>query len=139
MHPEFEVTSRVTDHERKAILDPLVSHNEAIVGDSNYVPLNVLLKIDDCVIGGLWGCTAYNWLHIELLFLPENLRGKGVGQTTVSKAESEAIARGCTHSWLDTHEFQARGFYESMGYTCFGELPDYPLGYARYFMRKNLS
>jgi hypothetical protein len=25
-------------------------------------------------------------------------------------------------------EFQARGFYERVGYACFGELPDYPKG-----------
>lgn len=138
MQPEFEITSRTDEEERCAILDPLIAYNNSLVGDSHYVPLNVLIKIDDRVVGGLWGCTAYGWLHIELLFLPENLRGNGVGRSTVSKAETEAIARGCTYSWLDTHEFQAKGFYESMGYSCFGELPDYPAGFARYFMRKEL-
>jgi len=40
---------------------------------------------------------------------------------------------------LDTFEFQARGFYERIGSTCFGELNDYPVGSARYFMRKVLA
>ena len=38
-----------------------------------------------------------------------------------------------------TFEFQARGFYERLGYRCFGELNDYPTGFARYFMKKALD
>jgi hypothetical protein len=57
----------------------------------------------------------------------------------MSRAESEAVARGCHGAWLDTFEFQARPFYERLGYVCFGELEDYPVGSARYFMRKLLS
>ena len=34
--------------------------------------------------------------------------------------------------------WQARGFYERLGYQCFGQLPDYPVGSARFFMRKML-
>jgi hypothetical protein len=54
------------------------------------------------------------------------------------RAESEAAARGCHSAWLDTFEFQARGFYEELGYCCVAELPDYPAGSARYFMKKTL-
>jgi len=114
----YEVTSRFLEAERD-------------------LPLNVLLHSEHKVIGGLWGHTAAGWMVIELMYLPESLRGIGVGSSTVRKAEREAIARGCEHAWLDTHEFQAKGFYESLGYECFGELPDYPKGYARFFMRKD--
>jgi hypothetical protein len=55
------------------------------------------------------------------------------------RAEREALARGCKHAWLDTYEFQARGFYEKLGYRCFGELDDYPTGFSRYFMQKALN
>lgn len=136
---KFEVTSRFDDAERAAIFDPLIEFNTAKAGEADYVPLNVLLRDNnDKVVGGLWGHTDFGWLHIELLFFPENLRGTGWGKTAVSNAELEAVSRGCVHAWLDTHEFQARAFYEALGYTCFGELPDYPKGFARYFMRKIL-
>ncbi|MFK7861335.1 MAG: GNAT family N-acetyltransferase [Granulosicoccus sp.] len=139
MNFDIEVTSRCDQQERSAILDPLIEYNIAKAGDIDHIPLNVLLRIDDKVVGGLWGRTAYCWLCIELLYLPEQLRGQGVGRTMVAMAEAEAVSRGCQNSWLDTHEFQARGFYESIGYCCFGELPDYPPGFARYFMKKDLS
>jgi GNAT superfamily N-acetyltransferase len=43
----------------------------------------------------------------------------------ILKAEQEALSRGCHSAWLDTFEFQARGFYERMGYECFGALSDW--------------
>jgi len=90
------------------------------------------------MVGGLWGRTAYDWLFVELLVVPESLRGRGLGSELMKRAEDEALGRGCHSAWLDTFEFQARGFYERLGYTCFGELPNYPTGFARYFMRKAL-
>ena len=57
---------------------------------------------------------------MELLFVPE------------------ALSQGCHSVWLDTFEFQARGFYERLGYTCFGELKNYPAG-SRLFMSKRLG
>jgi hypothetical protein len=55
------------------------------------------------------------------------------------KAESEAVNRGCASSWLDTFSFQARGFYEKLGYRVFGELCDNPPGHTRFFLKKSLS
>lgn len=137
-------TVRMTDQPdeaiRTAVLELLVAYNRARTGRNDHRPLVLTIKdADQQVIGGLWGRTAYDWLFVELLFVPEALRGRGVGTDLMSRAESEAIARGCHGAWLDTFEFQARGFYERIGYTCFGELDDYPVGSARYFMRKVLS
>lgn len=136
----LELTSRCDAENRKAILNPLLEYNKSQVGDPEYIPLNVLVKDDnEKVAGGLWGHTAYGWLVIDLLFLPERLRGRGVASSILLKAESEAVVRDCTNAWVDTHEFQARGFYENNGYSVFGELPDYPIGQARYFMCKSLN
>jgi GNAT superfamily N-acetyltransferase len=125
---------------REAILEPLVAYNNAKAGNSEYTPL--VLTINDSqgqVIGGLWGGTSYRWLFVELLFVPESLRGKGLGMDLLHRAEREAAARGCRGAWLDTYEFQARGFYERLGYRCFGELVDCPPGCSRYFMKKALE
>lgn len=125
---------------RAAIAGPLIAYNEAKTGRNDYRPL--IIAIDDAegrAIGGLWGRTVYDWLFVELLVVPELLRGCGLGTTLMQGAEREAIARGCHSAWLDTFEFQARGFYERLGYERFGELQNYPPGSARYFMRKVLS
>jgi GNAT superfamily N-acetyltransferase len=124
---------------RHGILAPLVAYNQSKTGRNDIRPL--VLRLDDAegrVIGGLWGRTAYDWLFVELLFVPDELRGQGVGTDLMRRAEREALARGCHSAWLDTFEFQARDFYERLGYTCFGELSDYPAGNRRYFMKKAL-
>ncbi|MGC4083200.1 MAG: GNAT family N-acetyltransferase [Vicinamibacterales bacterium] len=137
-------TLRLTDvadeSTRRAIVDPLVAYNKAMTGRDDHRPL--IVAIDDAegrVVGGLWGHTAYDWLFVALLVVPEPLRGRGVGTELVRRAEREALERGCHGAWLDTFEFQARGFYERLGYSCFGELADYPRGSGRYFMKKVLA
>ena len=139
----LEFSVRLTDEAdesiRKAVLDPLVAYNQAKTGRSDFRPLVIAIEDPDRkVLGGLWGRTAYDWLIVELLFVPDSLRGRGVGAELMLRAETEAIARGCHGAWLDTFAFQARGFYERLGYSCFGELNDYPVGSALYFMRKTL-
>jgi GNAT superfamily N-acetyltransferase len=125
---------------RKAIVAPLVAYNEMKTGRSDPRPVVFAVEDDDGhVVGGLWGRTAFEWLFVELLFVPEALRGRGVGTDLMRRAEAEAIARGCRNAWLDTFEFQARGFYERLGYTCFAELDRYPGQWARFFMRKPLG
>ena len=54
-------------------------------------------------------------------------------------AEDEGIRRGCHTAWLDTFNFQARGFYERFGYTIFGTLEGEPPAFPRYFMKKTLA
>ena len=139
-----DFTLRLTDVPdeacRSAILGSLVAFNESKTGRSDHRPLILAIHDSDGrVLGGLWGRTAYDWLFVELLFVPDSLRGRGLGSDLIRRAESEAIARGCHSAWLDTFEFQARGFYERLGFTCFAELPNYPAGSARYFMKKALS
>ncbi|MGZ5583820.1 MAG: GNAT family N-acetyltransferase [Usitatibacter sp.] len=132
--------SDVADEEvRKAIAAPLVRFNESQAGPSGNRPLVIELRADDgAIVGGLWGATAYGWLFTQLLVVPEQSRGEGLGRRLMSLAEAEAIKRGCHAAWLDTFEFQAKGFYEEIGYSCFATLPDFPKGFSRYFMRKEL-
>ena len=54
----------------------------------------------------------------------------------MNDAEREAIRRGCRGAWLDTYSFQARGFYERLGYTIFGTIDNYPPGHSRIFLKK---
>jgi GNAT superfamily N-acetyltransferase len=133
--------SDVADEEvRRAIVAPLVRFNESQAGPSGNRPLVVELRdTDGAIVGGLWGATAYGWLFTQLLVVPEKSRGQGLGRLLLSLAETEAMKRGCRAAWLDTFEFQAKAFYERIGYFCFATLPDYPKGSSRFFMRKELG
>lgn len=104
------------------------------------LPLNVVIRdAADNAIGGLWCHTAFGWLSIELLYVPDTLRKQGIGRNILIASEAEAGSRKCHSARLNTHEFQsAKVFYEKCGYEQFGEIADYPIGYPRYFMKKSL-
>ena len=120
-----------------AILSGLRGFNQAQAGPGGHHSLCIVLRDQSGGIeGGLWGTTAYDWLFIELLFVPEHLRGGGSGSALIRSAEDAARARGCIGAWLDTFSFQARGFYEKLGYTLVGTISDHPRGGARHFMMK---
>lgn len=126
--------------DRALILQPLLAFNEQVVGPYRHRDVAVLVSnADGEVVGGLWGRTGWDHLFVELFYLPEEFRGRGIGRRIIEIAEAEAVRRGCGWSWLDTYDFQAPEFYEKLGYRQFGEMPDHPQGHRRIFFRKWLE
>jgi GNAT superfamily N-acetyltransferase len=139
MTPKITLTDAPDNDMLKALVKKLVDFNKVSSGrPHDYRSLTIFVTHPDSeeLLGGLWGGTSYSYLHIELLYLPEDLRGAGLGRQLMAQAEQEAIQRGCRGVWLDTFSFQTRGFYERLGYIVFGTLEDYPPGHSRFFLRK---
>jgi GNAT superfamily N-acetyltransferase len=136
----LDVVDDPTPEDREALVAPLRRYNQAHGPLLEVKPLALLLR-DEAgnTVGGLWGRTAYDWLYVELLAVPEGMRGSGTGTALMRTAEAIALERGCIGTWLDTFAFQARPFYEKLGYSVFGELIDHPRGSARYFLMKRFS
>jgi GNAT superfamily N-acetyltransferase len=122
---------------RDAIAGPLLEFNAANGFPSDTRPVAILLAGEDgATVGGLWGKTGYGWLFVEFLSVPEELRGRDLGAALMREAERIAAGRGCGGAWLTTFSFQARGFYEKLGYSVFARLEESPAGNERIFMRK---
>lgn len=136
MTPRLTLTDQPDPAHEQAIGDALRAYNETFAGPGGWRHLAVLVQEGRAVTGGLWGRTGRGFLHIDLLVVPEAQRRAGLGSAILRMAESEAVQRGCGGAWLSTFSFQARGFYERHGYTCFGTIDDYPPGHASHFMRK---
>jgi GNAT superfamily N-acetyltransferase len=120
--------------------DALSAANVASVGVNDYQPLALFLRDgSDNVVGGLSGATYWCWLHIELLWIRDDLRGQGYGARLVTLAEEEALRRGCRRARLSTFDFQAPAFYAARGYEVVGSLPDFPPGHGKYYMVKTLA
>lgn len=126
---------------RDAIVRPLVAFNTAAIAPANGRFLAILLRegAGGPVVGGLWGRSAFDWLFVELLFVPEPARGTGLGRRLLAEAEAAARGRGCLGVWLDTLNPEARLFYERCGYAVFGEIADQPRGGRRTFFQKRLD
>jgi GNAT superfamily N-acetyltransferase len=119
---------------------PLAAFNMGVAGDDTHKPIAILIRDrdDGHIMGGLCGHSFYEWMYINLFFIPGALRGQGLGQTLLGRAEAVARSRGCTGIWLNTFEFQARGFYEKQGFSVFGTIQDHPKGHDFYFLQKRL-
>lgn len=134
---EIVLALKPEPEDERAVLDGLMAYNEAAGGPHGYLPIAVLLKDDGGrTVGGLTGRAIYDWLFIELLHIPESFRGQGVGTKLMAKAEEFARQHRLAGIWLDTYDFQARGFYEKLGFAVFGTIDGHPRGGARYFLEK---
>ena len=115
------------------------NYNKQQAGDNAFERLCFVLQGSDGEIaGGVLAEVYWGWLYIDLLWVTEELRGRGHGHRLLTRAEEEARQRGAKNAYLDTFSFQSPGFYERHDYKVFGELPDFPTGHQRYFFTKQL-
>ena len=138
--PRIDIDEAPDPGLRDAILNPLRAYNERKVGPIKAEHLAITLRDESgAVTGGLWGYSVVGWMFVDLLSVPEAVRGQGLGSDLLRRAEEIARKRGCIGVWLHTGTFQAPGFYEKQGYTPFGTIPDYPLGHATVYFMKRLA
>lgn len=124
-----------------AILAALAASEVADGHFSGYQPFSVLLsdESDGPVTGGIYGYQLFDWLFIQYLSVPTTLQGQGIGRELMVRAETWARMRGLAGIWLDTFAFQARPFYEQLGFSVFGTIENHPRGSRRYFLQKRLD
>ncbi len=90
------------------------------------------------LVAGLSGFTWGGYAKIEYLWIAAPYRRAGLGRRLVEGAEAEARARGCDVVVLDTHDFQAPGFYAKLGYVAVGRTEGTPRGSGQTSFRKEL-
>ncbi|MCK4899093.1 MAG: GNAT family N-acetyltransferase [Anaerolineales bacterium] len=115
------------------------NYNKRQAGDNKFQRLCFVLQTPDQeIVGGVLGEVYWGWFYLDLMWVKDEFRGRGFGGQLLTQAENEARQRGAKHVYLDTFSFQAPDFYKQHGYQVFGELLDFPPGYQRYFLTKEL-
>ncbi|ALM50098.1 acetyltransferase [Flavobacterium psychrophilum] len=131
------------NEERKTVINGINSYNlsKAAALADVWTPVEFVAKNEvGEVIGGILGGIGYwNGLEIQILWVADDYRSKGIGKQLLQHAEDFATAKGATISILDTFDFQAEGFYLKNGYTPFGELNNFPNGHRRIYLSKTLN
>ena len=138
MKNDVRIDNEVSEADERAVVRGLLAFNEAWIGPSNEQPVRLVARDEFGVVGGLLGSTRWKWLYVAKLWVDERGRGKGIGTQLLTAAEELARTRGCTDASLDTFEYQARPFYEKLGYELFGTLDGFPPGYRQFYLRKRL-
>jgi GNAT superfamily N-acetyltransferase len=135
---DIRIDGDMSTADEATIVHGLLAFNEAWLGPANDQPVRLVARDDQGVAGGLLGHTRWKWLYVAKLWVDERARGRGIGTQLLQAAENIGRERGCTDVYLDTFEYQARPFYEKLGYELFGTLDGYPPGYRQFFLRKRL-
>ncbi len=141
---DIEVTSTPERDDLAVLSRGIQSYNQ------RFLPDEVALEADNYfavfardahgqVCGGIRANAFWDYCIIELLWLADNCRGHGVGRQLLEAAEAHALAQGFSAVRVETLDFQAKPFYEKLGYTVYGELADHPKGHTTYCLVKRLK
>lgn len=137
MDTALTICEAPTDAIRDAILGPLSAFNAQNGYPADPQTIAITLTGDDGnIVGGLWGKTVYDWLFVDYLVVPAEMRDRDLGAKLMASAEQIALERGCVGAWLTTFTFQAQGFYEKIGFEVFASLDRSPGDNVRIFLRK---
>jgi GNAT superfamily N-acetyltransferase len=141
LNPVIETVDENPDEAaRDLILALLDEDNASKAGRREGGDFAVLLRdpATGDVVGGLWGIDDFGWAFITYLYVPPVLRGRRIGETLMREAEAIARRRGMVGLWLNTFDFQARGFYEKLGYSLFATLESADDAAGQFFLKKRL-
>jgi len=107
-----------------------------LADESGDLPLQLVISENSQVVAGLLGRVFWQGLEIEVLWVEEGHRQRGLGRQLLLQAEAEARAHGAQVAYLRTA--QAAAFYERCGYRHCGYLPR-PLGTGLHSFYKALG
>ncbi len=89
--------------------------------------------------GGILAKIAFESCYIDLLAVKKEFRGKGIAQRLLEELEGRCRALGITTIYLNTQDYQAKGFYLKMQYALVAQVDDIPFaGTTRYYFVKRL-
>ncbi|MBD8872162.1 GNAT family N-acetyltransferase [Rhodanobacter sp. DHB23] len=139
--PDIIVTDAPDATDLAVVSNGLDQFNAEACGIADRRPLAVLARdpLTGRTLGGITGRTSLGLLFLDVFFLPEALRGSGLGSRMLRLAEQEGRRRGCRSAVLYTISFQAPEFYRKQGWREFGAIPCDPPGTSRIFLTKDLQ
>lgn len=138
------VFSRSTEEEKDYVDKSIVKYNAQKAPFSQIVAfdeINYVTKNEkNEIIAGI-NSMLYCWgiLFVDVLWVNETYRFKGLGKQLLQRVQESAEQKGCSLMHLDTFDFQAKDFYLKQGFEIFGTLENCPPGHTRFYMKKDLK
>lgn len=141
MIDDYQISIETTpdDNDVRVLLNGIHDHNtnHSGAGEAHYLSIFLRDQLGK-VVGGVYGWMAYGWLKIDVLWVQEDLRGRGFGKQLLFAAEAEGKRRGCNYATLDSFSFQAPDLYKKYGYEEFAVLDQIAGNQTWHFLKKDL-
>ena len=90
------------------------------------------------IVGGCSGGTLYGGLHIDNLWVSDSIRNTGWGTKLVNAALTYGKEKNCSFATVNTMDWEARGFYQKLGFRIEFERCGFQKKSVFYFLRKEL-
>ena len=136
----YTVEHQWNEASSQTVMEGLQNFNASFIGTDQPQKLAIIVRNEEGhIVAGLLGETHWDWIYIGWVWVEGSYRTQGIGTQLMQDAEREARTLECHHAHLTTLDFQAKGFYEKLGYEVFAALEDYPRGYTRFMMKKKIG
>ncbi|CAM2861519.1 GNAT family N-acetyltransferase [Legionella worsleiensis] len=115
----------------------ILDYNAPFFGSNFLTPFTIYMKdLQSEIIAGLTGSYRGKYVRVDFFWVHKDFRHQGLGSKLMMKLEEFSKAKECRFIQLDTFDFQARPFYEKLGFECVGTIPRWIEGQDFHFMRK---
>jgi len=134
----IDVHDDLPEAESRAVGAGLEAFNVAAAALQEVRPLACFARLPTGELVG--GAIARTWgrcCEVREVWVDEAHRGRGVGSRLVRALEARAAERGCRTFYLETWTFQARAFYERLGYAVHLAIEGHAPGIAKYVMLRD--
>ncbi|MCC8483309.1 MAG: GNAT family N-acetyltransferase [Rickettsia endosymbiont of Labidopullus appendiculatus] len=93
---------------------------------------------DKNFVAGVDGKSFYGCLYVDMLWVSENFRGQSYGTLLMAKVQEVARERNCKFMTVCTTDWQAKPFYEKLGFKLEFIRSGYDKDSEVYYLRKDL-
>ncbi len=145
--PDLSVFLQPDDALVSELRDSLRSYNVTFVGEYSLPSFLITHRSEkDELMGGVYAFMRFQWLVIDVLWVHEAQRRRGLGALLLQKAEETALSQGIKRFRLNTASFHTGlGLYQKHGYKIFAELPctnmmdGKMVTFTDYYLKKEVS
>lgn len=121
--PVLKIFKRNITKVHKLLLKKLTTYNVSKIGRYKRKQIVFGYYKDKKLVAGLYACNVNHIFYLDLLWVDESYRHKGLGSNLLKMAEAHAAKNRALYIRVNTGSFQAPKFYLKFGYKQFAKLP----------------
>jgi len=102
-------------------------------------PIACFVRENGVIVGGVVSRIVQRRMFVDLLWVDETRRNRGLGSALLQSMERVARDRGCRDILLETLSISAARLYSVAGFRLTAQVPDYIAGFDKHVLLKSLA